>query len=1251
MEKQYALGDWKDQWEEHEEKQRKVEPSKDEQDVLDNFDLEPFFSKDKGNIYGFTSNSKIYLNRDKIRIDTPVHEYTHLWDKALQRVNPELWQRGIELMQQTDEWQKVLQDEAYANSNGMKGELNVNAVASEVHARLSGMIAAGKVIEKAAADTTKNKRNFWQKVVDWFNDVKTFLLKDVFGMKTEDIQKVSLKDFLNAPIADFFNGTNPNNIGNNTYEVKDNNPKKPLPPTQGNESQEDRNKQAEKERREQLAKYGITEEETTSESTSEPTENNTDNTTGEDVDNAEEVPTNEPKQTNRYGEILDEERYLNDATYRVSLTKNLQHKEDILDASCDEESIVSIAIKHPTQPKMQYVIYWDKKLKKWSIQAQLRKGYKFSDLTKEETNIFEGITYLPIEVRNKIIERYIPKELTELALTMMDKYSKATEENKKNARNHILGEDAREIVITEFEDELVKKFGIYTSNSDMSYWNGRNTPDGRRPKEVEKRIWEEQKKAAELAKSHANEGGDVETSDTTTEEQSQLEPIVTSIEETTDKLEKENPKQVEVVNVENADTVIEQDNESNESGVVADTFKGAITEFDLANREKRTIETLGDNYKYAYNLHLALGAFDYVKQGNLHEGDTVYIGYGKSGEIVNSDGTTTNFNDVLFFVKDKDGNYQLIGIIGHGKNDPQTARQLNEQVSLLADKGNESRKENFETITVKTKQATGDFTSGQELEFALLKNNGSLVTTTVSKILNGSLMYSKEQRSLKDVVLPNGNTIEKELTDNKKFKVIMGFKDLADMHTNFYSEDELDFIIKNGNSIKTGHIFIAVKNANNQYQIIPVRLKTYGELLADNNNEVAKEITNLLSDLYDNGTTGKSVDTLTKQLNKLLYNKGFKVFFNKGGSIGVRLNGESLKVPTTKNEFIAKMQDLLSRCMININSDTLNNKKTLNKYINSDVFTTNLKSTEYNNAFFTLKPIDAAGNQLEANTDIDNHTLAENKIKNVLGFLPIITSDGTKQYAVVKTANDKYAVLTKDPNSNIFNRTKDFTQIQEMNIISYMKVKKGLNTDGKNYIYTNCKMNNEEGTFEILVYVSPRGNKHYYRTDNFLEVDVKNIVLTKDSKTIGKEVKDVKDKEKQTEQQAKEKTPIDKALDDFKGLLTEFWKTEDLTVTESMLDKLRVVVNMAEGKNPATFARLINSRDYGFSKNEKEMYTRIFFEYSPKVIKDAIDYLSEANEFDVTPKAGWFEEILKRNRLTNKKLIFSTIAERNTDCD
>ena len=72
------------------------------------------FTTPQGEIYGFVDKEgNIYLDETKISPEHPIHEYTHLWDRFIQKKNPKLWQRGVELMKQTSLWDEILNDDNY----------------------------------------------------------------------------------------------------------------------------------------------------------------------------------------------------------------------------------------------------------------------------------------------------------------------------------------------------------------------------------------------------------------------------------------------------------------------------------------------------------------------------------------------------------------------------------------------------------------------------------------------------------------------------------------------------------------------------------------------------------------------------------------------------------------------------------------------------------------------------------------------------------------------------------------------------------------------------------------------------------------------------------------------------------------------------------------------------------------------------------------------------------------------------------
>ncbi len=153
-------------------------------------------------VYGAAVGGRIYLNAERLNPNTPVHEYTHLWDKACKAKNPELWNRGVELMKQTSIWNEVADD---ANYSGL-GE---HGIASEVHSRLAGN-QGEELLTKMSADVLAQGGSMMEKaqklsvielLKDWVKDFWSWVRDAMTPWSREETQKVSLEEFVSMPIA------------------------------------------------------------------------------------------------------------------------------------------------------------------------------------------------------------------------------------------------------------------------------------------------------------------------------------------------------------------------------------------------------------------------------------------------------------------------------------------------------------------------------------------------------------------------------------------------------------------------------------------------------------------------------------------------------------------------------------------------------------------------------------------------------------------------------------------------------------------------------------------------------------------------------------------------------------------------------------------------------------------------------------------------------------------------------------------
>ena len=139
-----------------------------------------------GTLYGWTVGGKIYLTKDGLNPNTPIHEYTHLWARAMKERNKEGWQSVKELLRDTPVWDEVLKDKNYQDILD-----DEDAIASEALSRISGKknaekmeAEARKMIDEAKDYVDKAKaisllermRSALKKFWNWVG-------KDLFGIK------------------------------------------------------------------------------------------------------------------------------------------------------------------------------------------------------------------------------------------------------------------------------------------------------------------------------------------------------------------------------------------------------------------------------------------------------------------------------------------------------------------------------------------------------------------------------------------------------------------------------------------------------------------------------------------------------------------------------------------------------------------------------------------------------------------------------------------------------------------------------------------------------------------------------------------------------------------------------------------------------------------------------------------------------------------------------------------------------------
>lgn len=153
-----------------------------------------FMRTNVGDVYGFvTPDGTVYLDSTRMNANTPIHEFGHLWNSFTKENNAELYNRGAELIKESEYWQRVNDNPSYRN-------LSDEAKVDEALA-----IAIG---DKGEAIVNRNLK---QRFVDWLSDVWKSI-KEVFGIKTDvAIEDMPLSEFISKASNELLSGKNISN--------------------------------------------------------------------------------------------------------------------------------------------------------------------------------------------------------------------------------------------------------------------------------------------------------------------------------------------------------------------------------------------------------------------------------------------------------------------------------------------------------------------------------------------------------------------------------------------------------------------------------------------------------------------------------------------------------------------------------------------------------------------------------------------------------------------------------------------------------------------------------------------------------------------------------------------------------------------------------------------------------------------------------------------------------------------------------
>ena len=162
-------------------------------------DKEPkYFRRPNGTIYGIKVGTKIYLNGDKLNLETPAHEAGHIFRDWAKENAPDLYKAATKLMSRPNKYREmVLANETYKEqirqmkANGATAEQINEFIADEALAHMIGDRAA-KIVE--------NRSQFVQWLKDLWERIKLSMpgAKDFENKTLSDFYKMTWEQFGNA---------------------------------------------------------------------------------------------------------------------------------------------------------------------------------------------------------------------------------------------------------------------------------------------------------------------------------------------------------------------------------------------------------------------------------------------------------------------------------------------------------------------------------------------------------------------------------------------------------------------------------------------------------------------------------------------------------------------------------------------------------------------------------------------------------------------------------------------------------------------------------------------------------------------------------------------------------------------------------------------------------------------------------------------------------------------------------------------
>ena len=155
-------------------------------------------------VYGAVYKGKLYLNPKAANTNTPIHEFGHIWNAVAKEFRPELYQKGLELIETDDTYISQIENSP-EYKRVIKDMKKQGATEAEIREFIKEEALATAIGDKGQSFADASVKADFK---NWLNKLYNFV-KSLVGlskMSDEEVQNLSLDEFLQGVVVDLLSG-------------------------------------------------------------------------------------------------------------------------------------------------------------------------------------------------------------------------------------------------------------------------------------------------------------------------------------------------------------------------------------------------------------------------------------------------------------------------------------------------------------------------------------------------------------------------------------------------------------------------------------------------------------------------------------------------------------------------------------------------------------------------------------------------------------------------------------------------------------------------------------------------------------------------------------------------------------------------------------------------------------------------------------------------------------------------------------